>query len=138
MDEMLARSLPRAEKLRSGGLGFQQKISVLNAAWQGDPESGDNLAKALVRFNDLRNSVAHGDSKKEVAASHKNLIKAVAQIDPNQREAPSPYELAISICGFMGDDPGGAAALRQMRQIDDLVNELLPELFRRPVKDASA
>ncbi|MGO6845933.1 hypothetical protein ACCT20_03435 [Rhizobium ruizarguesonis] len=41
MDELLARLLPRAECLRAGGLGFRQKISIINAAWPGLPEAGD-------------------------------------------------------------------------------------------------
>ena len=63
-DRLLAKLLPRANKLR--GLGFGQKISVLDAAWPGQPALAEVLFSALVQFNDLRNAVAHGDSKREV------------------------------------------------------------------------
>lgn len=134
MDHLLDLLLPRAEKL-GRRLGFQNKISVINAAWKGTPESGDLLATALLRFNDLRNSVAHADAPQAVATSFSNLVNAVAALNPDNRVPSTPFDAAVDICSFMGDDPGGRSAMAFMETFDRVVNSDLPAALLRRADD---
>jgi hypothetical protein len=129
MDHLLSLSLPRGDKLRPGRLGFQHKIAVISAAWQGDWESGDRLTEALLRFNDLRNSVAHNDPPRAIERHFRNLVAATAKIHAGELGEASPRDLAIMISAFMGDDPGGRQALEAMAALDEFVNVKLPDLF---------
>ncbi|TBD80710.1 hypothetical protein [Rhizobium ruizarguesonis] len=126
MDQLLARLLPRAECLRAGGLGFRQKISIINAAWPGLPEAGALLADVLSRFNDLRNAVAHADQRRGVETTFGGLVAACARINPDQGADPSPYDIAVSVCAFMGDDAGAQRVLRMLDNLDDVINRRLP------------
>ncbi|WP_165422637.1 hypothetical protein [Rhizobium ruizarguesonis] len=126
MDHLLARLLPRADRLRSGGIGFKQKVSIINAAWPGIPEAGDMLADVLSRFNDLRNAVAHTDQRHGVETVFANLVVACGKINPEQSANSSPYDIAVGICAFMGDDPGAQQVLRMLDEFDDVVNRRLP------------
>lgn len=102
LDVVLAALLPRADKLSR--LGFQHKVSVLNAAWIGDGDSGDKLSAALVRFNDLRNAIAHFD-RGQIDGAFRKLRQAYAEIAPRRAEEADVAEIATGICVFMGDDP---------------------------------
>ncbi|RWY79157.1 hypothetical protein EHI46_00240 [Rhizobium leguminosarum] len=126
MDQLLARLLPRAECLRTGGIGFKQKISIINAAWPGLPGAGDLLADVLSRFNDLRNAVAHADQRRGIEAIFGGLVAACALINPHQGADPSPYDIAVSVCAFIGDDPGAQQVLRMVDKFDDVINQRLP------------
>ncbi len=126
MDNLLSLQLPRAEKLVDGKLGYTHKIAVLSASWRGDPEDGDKLAKALVRFNDLRNSVAHNDLQKQIKVHLMKLKAATDALDGDVDGTVTPYQLAVRICAFMGDDPKAADALKSLSQLNGLVNFELP------------
>lgn len=102
LDMVLSALLPRGEKLSR--LSFGHKISVLNAAWQGEHEAAEILCAALVRFNDLRNAIAHFDPE-QVASCLTNLRKAYGAIEPRGFEAAEVGEIAAGICAFMGDGP---------------------------------
>ncbi|MFC3784678.1 hypothetical protein GGR90_003047 [Sphingopyxis italica] len=103
MDVMLARLLPRSEKLR--GLGFGQKLSVLEAAWKGSADAGDKLGRALFRFNELRNAVAHGDRVKEVDEKLKLLTEAFDVILPGAAKVGDVELVAAGLVGFLADGP---------------------------------
>lgn len=77
LDLFIGRALPRADRLH--GLGFGHKIGIWAACLSLSNELVDPIRKSLVRFNDLRNSVAHGDSREEV---DKRLAKLVAALPP--------------------------------------------------------
>ena len=93
LDLALAATLPRAERLR--GLGFGQKVSVLQASttslWS------DGVAPALIALNELRNCVAHGDRKK-TRACYRALSKAVERmLDTEIKEELSVLALSNAI-----------------------------------------
>jgi len=131
MDEFLARSLPHAEKLADGRLGYTHKIAVVRASWRGTDDSGDKLAHALVRFNHLRNAIAHNDTPKQIKAHLEKLHDATIALDGDENGDATPYALAIRICSFMGDDPGAGNAIKLMDQFDDIVNRQLPKALAR-------
>ncbi|MBP2566975.1 hypothetical protein ACTJJ8_10995 [Agrobacterium radiobacter] len=131
MDNLLSLQLPRADKLGDGKLGYTHKIAVLNASWRGNPEDGDKLANALVRFNNLRNSVAHSDRPKEIRGHLTKLRAATDALDGDGDGSATPYRLAVRICAFMGDDPSAKAALKFISQVDDLVNFKLPAALEK-------
>ncbi|MFC5389880.1 hypothetical protein U0030_02245 [Brevundimonas bullata] len=105
IDVVLTSLLPRADKLSR--LGFPHKVSVLNAAWAGAPEAADKLCHALVRFNDLRNAIAHFNQR-EVEACLKKLRTAYAEIEPRGAATAAVGEIAVGLCAFMGDTPNPA------------------------------
>lgn len=135
MDHLIARLLPRPERLDGSGLGFKHKVAVINAAWQGRPEDGDLLADALANYNDLRNAVAHADQKRGVERIFSRLTTACARINPDQAADPTPYDVAVSICAFMGEDPGGRRLLRTLADFDDTINRRIPNALRNIVSD---
>jgi len=104
IDVVLATLLPRADKLRRN-FGFANKIDVLAAAWKGEHEAGDRLHLVLLRFNDLRNSVAHGDELPKVEAWLSKLLAAYRGIDTEASDEIAIGEVAQGICTFMADDP---------------------------------
>lgn len=103
MDIVLSQLLPRAGKLY--GLGFGQKISVLQAAWKGPPEAGDKLCHTLLRFNELRNAIAHGDKAKEVDKKLKLLADAFEAILPGAAKIGDVELVAAGIVGYLADGP---------------------------------
>ncbi|TAU83262.1 hypothetical protein [Rhizobium leguminosarum] len=135
MDHLIARMLPRPDRLQVGGLGFKHKISLINAAWRGRPEDGDLLADALTRYNDLRNAVAHADQHRGVERIFSALSAAGTLINPDQAVNPTPYDVAVSICAFMGEDPGGRRLLRTLGELDDVINSRLPKAFKTSADD---
>jgi hypothetical protein len=64
IDLALLALLPRGEQLR--GLGFGQKVSVLQASCH--LTDIDRYARPLLAFNELRNTVAHGEKRKITSA----------------------------------------------------------------------
>lgn len=103
MDIVLARLLPRADRLR--GLGFGQKVSVLDAAWRGPGDAGDMLCHALFRFNELRNSIAHGDHAKKVDGKLALLVRAFDAIFPDNAAVGDIELIAAGLVGFLADAP---------------------------------
>ena len=75
LDLALAAELPNPSALKR--LGFGQKVGVWAAMQPGTADDIERLAAPLVRFNDLRNSVAHGDSTKKVDGCIASLVEAV-------------------------------------------------------------
>ncbi|MFB2604585.1 hypothetical protein ACE04B_21730 [Rhizobium phaseoli] len=69
----------------------------------GLPQAGDLLAGVLSRFNDLRNAVAHADQKRVPREHFRRSLAACARINPDLGAAPSPYDITVSVCAFMGD-----------------------------------
>jgi hypothetical protein len=67
--------LPNATFLR--GLGFRHKASVWAAAFPGTTDATKKLIAPILRLNDLRNCVAHGDSEKQVNAALEALLNAL-------------------------------------------------------------
>ena len=115
MEVVLRHLLPRGDRLGSR-LGFSQKIDVLAAAWQGDAEMIDKVCRVLVRFNDLRNAVAHGDAREFKKAldklMHANLsIGGVPEID-------QPLVLvAANICAALGGAPTMQAVVEEFGKV---------------------
>lgn len=123
MDEFLNNALHNAAKLKAGGLGFGHKIALVNACWKGEPQSGDKLANALVKFNDLRNGVAHGDHPNKIEKSFAKLKLACAAFDDTLSDMSTAEAMAVSICSFMGDDQSG-------KQLDKLLKDLNFEIVK--------
>jgi hypothetical protein len=103
LDRALANALPRPDRLNK--LSFGQKVSVLEAtsssAWI------DRVGKALIAFNNLRNSVAHvSTSKAEIDGNFNALCDAVAVMTEVEldRKTATVGGLAAGICGAMGVD----------------------------------
>ncbi|KQM57142.1 MULTISPECIES: hypothetical protein [unclassified Sphingomonas] len=128
IDVVLSGLLPRPEKLRKN-LGFANKIDVLAAAWRGEPEAGDNLHLVLRRFNDLRNSVAHGDTLEEVEGWLTKLIDAYRAIDAEVDVHVEVGELAQGICAYMADGPLPREVIAVADALDHLVNVTWPRAF---------
>ena len=103
MDFVLARLLPRADRLR--GLGFGHKLSVLQAAWRGPEDAGNKLCLALFRFNELRNAVAHGDDVKKVDGKLALLAEAFDAILPGAAEITDVELIAAGLVGYFADEP---------------------------------
>jgi hypothetical protein len=59
LDEFFAVALPKPDRLR--GLGFGQKVSIWSACLALGEDTVRPIVKGLVCYNDLRNSIAHGD-----------------------------------------------------------------------------
>lgn len=102
LDRALAKLLPRPERMK---LGFGQKVGVLEAltpsAWI------DGVGKALLAFNNLRNSVAHAStSKREIDGCFRALCAAVDDMTgvPLNRSGATVGGLAAGICGALGVD----------------------------------
>ena len=110
IDIVLARLLPRSDKLR--GLGYGHKLSVLNAAWRGLDEAGDMLCDALFRFNELRNAVAHGDRAHEVDQKLALLAEAFDKILPGHADIRDVAPIAAGLVGFLADGPLEAEHLK--------------------------
>ncbi|MGV1762785.1 hypothetical protein [Rhizobium rhizogenes] len=104
MDEFLSLSLPNSGRLQSDRFGFQHKISLIGASWRGTADSCDKLTKALIRFNDLRNSVAHNDSEAVVQKHLLRLREATRTFVPTLPAAADVPSIAVYICAFMDDD----------------------------------
>jgi hypothetical protein len=120
--------LPRPKKLRPG-FGFGNKIDVLAAAWKADPDDGDRLYLVLKRFNDLRNSVAHGDTKEEVEKWLSKLFDAYRAIIPDADVHIEIGEMAQGICSFMADGPTPKELLATFAAFDKLVNVTMPAVL---------
>jgi hypothetical protein len=75
LDFALAASVPNSKALKR--LGFGQKVSVWSALQPGDPAHIERLAAPMLRFNDLRNCVAHGDSKRKLEGCVRSLVASV-------------------------------------------------------------
>ena len=125
IDVVLASLLPRPDKLKKG-FGFANKIDVLAAAWRGDPESGDKLHLVLRRFNDLRNSVAHGDALDEVERWLTKLLDAYRLVYPDVDVHIEIGEMAQGICSFMADGPSPKQLIETIAALDHLVNVAMP------------
>lgn len=125
IDVVLAGLLPRPDKLKKG-FGFANKIDVLAAAWKGHPDDGDKLHLVLRRFNDLRNSVAHGDSIEEVDRWLAKLLDAYRAIIPDADVPIEIGEMAQGICSFMADGPTPKELMATIAALDKLVNVTMP------------
>lgn len=102
LDRALAKIFPRPERLK---LGFVQKVSVLEAtssvAWI------DGVGRALVAFNNLRNSVAHASgSRPEIDGCFRALCVACGDMTgvTVDRAKATVGGLAAAICGALGVD----------------------------------
>lgn len=125
IDVVLASLLTRPDKLKKG-FGFANKIDVLAAAWKGDPGAGDKLHLVLRRFNDLRNSVAHGDAIEEVEQWLTKLLDAYRAIYPDVDVHIEIGEMAQGICSFMADGPSPKQLIETIAALDKLVNATMP------------
>ena len=85
LDSALKRALPKANRLY--GLGFGHKISVWAAAQSHDDTVLDQVTGVLLRFNELRNSVAHGDNRQKIDAAVGRLIGALPEDAPHKEKA---------------------------------------------------
>jgi hypothetical protein len=102
LDRAMAKVLPRPERLK---LGFAQKVGVLEAlsqsAWI------DGVGRALIAFNNLRNSVAHSStSTAEVDGCFRALCVAVDDMTgvTFDHSKATVGGLAAGICGALGVD----------------------------------
>ena len=130
IDVVLAALLPRPDKLKRG-FGFANKIDVLAAAWKGNADAGDRLHLVLRRFNDLRNSVAHGDTIEEVERWLTKLISVYRAIDPDVDPNVEIGEMAQGICSFMADGPSIREIVKVAEALNQFVNVTMPKLAFR-------
>ena len=91
MDLALARALPHSDRLK--GMGFGQKISILAAC--NKAADVDEMVKPLVQFNELRNAVAHGDSKAKVTAGIERLAATLPPLEPGLPGSDLDYAAAF-------------------------------------------
>jgi len=134
IDVVLAGLLPRADKLRRN-FGFGNKIDVLAAAWKADPDDGDKLHLVLRLFNDLRNSVAHGDPIEKVELWLSKLFEAYRSIIPDADVHIEIGEMAQGICSFMADGPTPKELMMTIAALDKLVNVTIPAAAAFKVRD---
>lgn len=127
IDIVLAALLPRPEKLKKG-FGFANKIDVLAAAWKGEREAGDRLHLVLRRFNDLRNSVAHGDKIMDIERWLTKLLDAYRAIYPNVDVHVEIDEVAQGICCFMSDTPDMLATMEMIAEVNRAVRSVNQQL----------
>lgn len=125
IDVVLTGLLPHPKKLRPG-FGFGNKIDVLAAAWKGHPRDGDKLHAVLKQFNDLRNSVAHGDSTAKIEKFLGKLVDAYRAIIPDADEHIEIGEMAQGICSFMADGPTPKQLIATFAALEKLVNVTMP------------
>lgn len=134
IDVVLAVLLPRPDKLKKG-FGFANRIDVLAAEWKGDANAGDRLHLVLRRFNDLRNSVAHGDTIEEVERWLAKLLEAYRGIDPDVDVHVEIGEMAQRICSFMADGPTPSDIVKVAEALDQWVNVTMPAALAFRVPD---
>lgn len=125
MDNLLARQVRRPEKLF--GLGFGHKVGLIGATWQGEPDKGDFLCDALFRFNELRNSAAHGDEPKRIAEAMAKLRTAHGKIGTLQEGVDEILNIACDITAFMADD---FPTIGEVGQAAQVVGEAMAEGLR--------
>lgn len=125
IDVVLAGLMPHAERIRH--FGFGQKIDVMAAVWKGDEEAGMQLHLVLRRFNDLRNSVAHGDAIDKVERFLGRLVEAYRAIVPDADVHIEIGEMAQGICSFMADGPTPKEFGDMLESLDHLVNVAMPK-----------
>jgi hypothetical protein len=75
LDLAIARHLPKPERLRK--LSFGHKVSVWASLQNVSEKTVDRTRLPLLKFNDLRNAIAHGDKKREVDATFKKLLESI-------------------------------------------------------------
>ena len=80
LDLAIAREMPHASRLR--GLSFSHKISVWAALMSKSDEHVGMATKVLIRLNDLRNAVAHGDEGVSIDKAMKRLHEALPSSTP--------------------------------------------------------
>lgn len=128
IDVVLAALLPRPDKLKTN-FGFANKIDVLAAAWKGEPDAGDKLHLVLRRFNDLRNSVAHGDDIEKVEMWLTKLLNSYREIYSDADTHIEIGEMAQGICAFLADGPSPKRLIETIDALDKLVNVTMPAAF---------
>ena len=78
LDLAISRQMPHPERLH--GLGFGHKVGL----WAGLNDKPDDhvskLTVVLLRLNDLRNCIAHGDSGQKIDASVKRLYDTIPKV----------------------------------------------------------
>jgi hypothetical protein len=62
----IARKVPRPSSLT--GLSYGHKVRIWSALQEVSDDLVERVAKPMLKFNDLRNAIAHGDNKREVDA----------------------------------------------------------------------
>lgn len=128
LEAVLRTLLPRPDALFNGRptLSFSQKARLLNALWQRDCDSGDQLAKVLHCFQDLRNAIAHPDEK-QIRSRRRNLHQAYALMAGLEQDEFSIQEIAEGICYHISGGEELARLLGMSDLIDSLVNDLMPK-----------
>jgi len=112
MEIVLRHLLPRGDRL-GPRLGFSQKIDVLAAAWEGDGEMIDMVCRVLVRFNDLRNAVAHGDAR-EFKKAYDKLMQANLSIGGVPEVDQPLVFVASNVCAALGGAPTMQAVVEEI------------------------
>lgn len=99
---VLERLAPHPEHLAR--IGHVNRLHVLQALWKGTAEAADQLALALLRFSELRNSVAHSAPTADVERNLDRLRKAVGQLLGEDLAGATVGALSAGIIGFLADD----------------------------------
>jgi hypothetical protein len=76
----IERRIPRPLRLK--GLSYGHKVSVWAALQNVSDQWVERVARPMLRFNDLRNAIAHGNNKREVDAALKNLFDSIPNLEP--------------------------------------------------------
>ena len=133
MDIWLAKQVKYPAKLT--GLGFGQKISVLAATWKGDPDQGEKLRVALHQFNEVRNSVAHGDHAKQLKGQMEALRAAHQEIGERHEDTDEMVNIAADIIAFYGDDAPTYAEFQKIEAAMEEVGQKMAQLGGGPAPE---
>lgn len=119
------------EQLRT--LSHANRLRVLGAFWRGPKDAGDLLLNVLQRFNELRNSVAHGDPPGQIDAAKARLRAAFAVLLPGEGrdEMPIPA-IAAGLVGFLADTPQ-----EDQRKLKRLASDIFAKTLT-PAQDVAA
>ena len=98
MDIVLARFFEAPQHLRR--FGFGHKVDLVHAV---TGEYTDRICAALAAFNDLRNSVGHGDAKDEVDKFQLKLFQRFVDVtEILNKEASVPTSIDHVAAGLFG------------------------------------
>lgn len=96
IDLALARALPHPKRLKN--LGFGQKLGILAAASAVEEGLINRWLRPALALNDLRNSVAHGDSAHKITQAVEKLNAAFqVKSDRTLRDAGGSIMIAIHL-----------------------------------------
>lgn len=80
LDLAISRKMPNPKRLH--GLGFGHKVGLWSALNEKSDDHVGKLTIVLIRLNDLRNCIAHGDDGQKIDVSVKKLYDVIPRVVP--------------------------------------------------------